>query len=130
MMDCVWNTYRRKYRCVNCGCIRRLPVRRRCDAKCALLGPEIEYRDGITLMVKCNCKGDREREVFHAAHQCDHPENKHGHCLPTLQLRTDEDRQAWAERKPESELYRVCQQCQDRTLPPDRSPVAHSAVPA
>lgn len=110
-------------KCVQCGWVNWTGledsyVTRACPAiapppepappPCPHLGPAIQ-RDGIVVKVKCGCSG-QERDQQHAAHEC----AIHRRCLPTL---IPADLKAWEERKPESDIYRLCHGC-DRGSPP------------
>jgi hypothetical protein len=66
--------------------------------------------------VKCGC-GGKENDQFHVAHVC----LIHRRCLPTLR---PADPLAWRERKPESEIYRLCQGCLDRKPTPTATPTS------
>lgn len=75
-----------------------------CLATCHHLGEPIEYRDGVTLTVKCGCGKQESRDVFHVAHEC----VKFKRCLPTL---IPLDNAKWLER-PEAAMYKCCRLCE------------------
>ena len=131
LMLCDWYTIGDSFACHNCGTIRASKVRRFCvikrpnsslasrptrriwgntgeynGTKCPHLGQAIE-RDGVALKVKCGCSKQQQQRMMPAYH-C----NLHKRCLPTARL-NGEQLTKWGER-PEAELYKLCQTCQDR----------------
>jgi hypothetical protein len=66
-------------------------------------------RGGVTVFVKCGCGGD-DAEREHASYAC----AIHGRCLPGM---VPADLEAWHARKPESDIYHLCDGCTERELP-------------
>ena len=99
--------------CKNCGYqAARYTELRECKAThlpgakvCRHLGDEVANRAGATVKVNCGCNGEKSKQV-HAAHKCE----VNRRCLPTLTMRPSE-RKEWNQRKPESDLYTLCQWC-------------------
>ena len=77
-----------------------------CRVVCVHLGPAVNI-DGIANKIKCGCSG-KMKEKFHAVYRCD----VHRRCLQSLKPR-GKDLTAWLARKPESDLYHLCDGCED-----------------
>jgi len=72
---------------------------------CPHLSNPIE-RDGVTVTVKCGCN-NKSQERMLPAHRCDEKKR----CLPTARF-TPDQLTKWEARKPESDIYQLCQTCE------------------
>jgi len=111
MPECDWKRIGKRLVCENCD--RTITYRGRfpravCRVICEHLGAAVE-RDGVAIMVACRCTGET-KERKHASRVCE----IHGRCLPTLRP-VGEQRAEWLARKPESDLYHLCDGCEDFT---------------
>lgn len=102
MTNCEFNSGKKGERCPRCGyALARdydTPPRRNCPTVCVHLGEAAG-----TVKVECQtCNG--KKMVDQQAHKC----GVLGRCLPTYQPR---DLAKWKDRKPESEIYKLCRGC-------------------
>lgn len=115
MKQCEFRGYRAGTPCAHCGfrLVRDAPqgVRRKCpafpDPTCVHLAAPVG-----TVKVQCDtCQG--KKSIDFPAHACE----VHRRCLPSYRP-TGEALEKWRERKPESDIYRLCAGCDSFTPSP------------
>lgn len=79
------------------------PLIAKCKVACRFIGQAM-----TPIKVSCNCPDNPTNTKIVSVFQC----QIHGRCLPGFNP-TGEDLEKWEERKPESDIYRLCLRCDD-----------------